>query len=644
MKIKKNGDRKKKIAHIIIGSVLCCVVLCSVLCVLIIAKIISRAPSMDDIKGQQGRYTSFVLDQDGSMIDTFTGIENVEYAYIDQIPDHLKEAIIAIEDPKFYTHQGVDFSKFTSSLFHREQSEYTEVDGSTITQQIIRNNYPLSEVNPIERKIDEAYLAMEVEKIYSKDDLLEYYLNNLQIGSDMIGVQKAAMRFFGEEVEDLGLTECAVLAAYIERPTYCDPCTNPESNWQGVKKVLDQMLEQGYISESEKEAALSSSPYEKINYIQKEDNEAPLHSDFVNAVYEQVVKDLQKQRGISQIEAKAMVYGGGLQIYTTQDTKIQEIVDRIMSDKNNYPEAIQNEGLQAAFVITDYQTGQVKALYGGFDEKQPGHFDYGTKALRMPGATFHILAGYAPAVDACGYTAESEVKDEKLNIALSNDKIYFPKNVGGGYSNANISLKEALAGTINTIPVKLVVDCVGIEKAYEYVSAFGFEHVTEEDQTPALPLGGLINGVTLLELNMAYGAIAHQGNYMSPLFYTKVEDREGNIVLDGTSETLRGKTQEVIDKKTADTLTQMLQYAVEKGTAQSVRSYMKEMPIAGQVGALMNQCDAVFVGYTPYYVGAIWSGYAQMQQIPTHDHYELALWGKIMNEVHQSYQVKSFEK
>ena len=131
---------------------------------------------------------------------------------------------------------------------------------------------------------------------------------------------------------------------------------------------------------------------------------------------------------------------------------------------------------------------------------------------------------------------------------------------------------------------------------------------------------------------------------MSPLFYTKVEDREGNIVLDGTSETLRGKTQEVIDKKTADTLTQMLQYAVEKGTAQSVRSYMKEMPIAGQVGALMNQCDAVFVGYTPYYVGAIWSGYAQMQQIPTHDHYELALWGKIMNEVHQSYQVKSFEK
>ena len=231
----------------------------------------------------------------------------------------------------------------------------------------------------------------------------------------------------------------------------------------------------------------------------------------------------------------------------------------------------------------------------------------------------------------------------KLSIQVGNGKLYTPRNGGGGYSNQLVTLKQALAKSLNTIPVRLVLDHVGVSTAYDYLKAFGFTHITEEDKTVALALGGLREGVTPLELNAAYATIANGGEYLEPIFYTKVEDREGNIILDKKMQ-VKEKTHQVIKEETAKALTQMLEYAVEEGTGKGVKIYMKEMPVAGKTGTTTGRVDLWFTGYTPYYAATIWTGSTELEHIVTNEEYQVPLWGMIMSEIHNENKTKAFDK
>ena len=698
MKTIDQVKHRKHLPHIIIGIVLTGLGTAILLAVLLVVKIIKCAP--DVLEGglkERTNYTSFVYDGEENIIDQFSGTESREYAYLEKMPKQLRQAVIAIEDKNFYKHNGMDLSSIGNALISNLKSGSIAEGGTTITGQVIKTSL-LPSGNSIERKIQEQYLAIQFEKLYSKDLILEYYLNGISLGQGTRGVQAAAHRYFGKDVSELNLTECAVLAAIIKFPTRYNPIHNPENNWRQVQVVLEAMEKQGYITETERVEALKFSPYERIQSVHQEALEKTAHSYFIDEVYKQVVADLEEQKGMSRTEAQGMVYGGGLHIYTTLDSNMQAVVEKYLNDEALYPESLYKVTLdyqiigtkadgtpikkvvygkvvdrweqiedfkktmkaewgittedqiheevlisqpqpQAAFVVTDYRTGQVKALYGGRGDKTPLSFNYATQALRMPGCTFKVLAAYAPGIDRGLYTPESTFIDEKFSVEVSPGNTYTPKNLSGNYTNRSMRLKDALAQSNNTIAVRNVYEGVGLEVTYNYLKAFGFKNLTEEDKTWALPLGGLTHGVSALELNSAYGTIANHGVYIKPTFYTKVIDQGGKIILDAQSEdSLKVRTHTVLKRATAANLNEMLEYAAKEGLDESLETSLSTMTAAGTIGLPGDSKDLFFVGYTPYYAATIWSGYSNPEKLTGHNNYQVRLWGKMMDEIHKLYE------
>lgn len=643
-------------------------------------------------------YTSFVLDADGNQIDTFSTADNRIYATLDQIPLDLQHAFIALEDERFYEHNGIDirgiFRAIVTNLKNRNFSE----GASTLTQQLIKNNVLTSE-KKITRKIQEQYLAIELEKLYPKDTILEYYLNTAALGQGVSGVQAASNRYFGKDVSELSLTECVVIAVITQKPTYYNPIKNPENNWEKVKLALNKMEEQGYITAEEHAAALLENPYDNIQEVHKEYEDKSTHSYFVDTVLEQVIDDLQSKLGYNATKATNEVYGGGLTIKTTMDSNMQAIADKYINDESLYPsslyelkvdysisvlkadgttftdsargiisgegeldawkaaqlekwgvtdaDTIQREAVikqpqpQAAFVLMDYRTGQVKALAGGRGDKTNLGFNFATDAQRQPGSTFKILAAYAPAIDLGQLSPGSILMDEPLEIKLSNGKTYNPKNWDGIYAGPT-TVRKAIYHSMNVLAVKTVKDIVGIDTAFDYLQNFGFTTLVDSDRVYALPLGGITNGVTALELNAAYAAIANDGTYVKPVFYTQVLDSNGKVILDNTGEVVAENSHTVIQSSTAHMLTDMMQDVINIGTGGRVKSYFTSQPVAGKTGTTSDNKDLVFAGYTPYYAATIWTGYDQPKPLNNANNYHLTIWAKIMNEIHEGLPRESF--
>ncbi len=646
-------------------------------------------------------YTSFVYDSEGTQIDTFSTSDNRIYATLDQIPYYLQKAVISLEDERFYEHNGIDIRGIFRAIVKNLQSGSFSEGASTITQQLVKNNILTSE-KKITRKIQEQYLAVQFEKLYPKDTILEYYLNTIGLGQGVSGVQSAANRYFGKDVSELSLTESCVIAVITQYPTKYNPILNPENNWEKVKVCLDKMEQQGYITAEEHAEALKEDPYENIQEVHKEFTEKSTHSYFVDAVLEQVIDDLQSKLGYTTTQANNEVYGGGLQIYTTMDSRMQEIADRYINDESLYPsslyelaldysvtiekadgtiltenatgtvdskseveawkqqqldawgvtsaDTIQRENMieqpqpQAAFVLTDYRTGQVKALAGGRGDKTNRGFNYATQATRQPGSTFKVLAAYAPALDLGKLSPGSTLMDEPYTIKLSNGKTYSPNNWDGQYIGPT-SVRKAIYHSMNVLAVKTVAEIVGVDVAYDYLLNFGFTTLTDSDRVYALPLGGITKGVTALELNAAYSAIANDGTYVKPVFYTEVKDANGNVILSNTGENVAANSHSVIKPATAHQLTDMMQDVITIGTGKAVQNYFTSQPVAGKTGTTSDDKDLVFAGYTPYYSATIWTGYAQPKSLSNGSgSYHLNIWAKIMSEIHEGYEYKSFPK
>lgn len=643
-------------------------------------------------------YTSFIYDCNGNQIDTLSGGENRVYVTLDKIPKYLQEAFIALEDERFYEHNGIDLKGILRAVFVNIKNRSLSEGASTITQQLIKNNILTSE-KKFTRKIQEQYLAIQYEKVYEKDLILEYYLNTISLGYGSNGVQAAANRYFNKDVSQLTLAESVVIACITQNPTKYNPITNAENNKEKCKIALDKMVEQGYITEAEKEKALSEDPYAKVQKTQQQYIEKSNHSYFVDAVVDDVIAKLQTKKAMSSEQANNLIYGGGLKIYTTQDLELQAIVDKYVNDSSFYPQAsyelkinysvtvkkangeilnlgaegiVKNEeGIEAfkktkleswgitsgdtieeeiitkipqpqvAFVIADQHTGHVKALSGGRGDKVGNRmFVRATQAKRQPGSTFKILAAYAPALDTGKLSPGSILIDEPYTIKLPGST-YTPKNWNGKFLGPT-TVREAIYNSMNVLAVK-TGQLVGIDTAFDYLRNFGFTTITATDKVASLPLGGLTDGVTPLELNAAYAAIANNGTYIEPILFTKVIDKDGNVLLDNTDPS-QINTHTVIKESTALLLTDMMQDVIIRGTGSRLRSTFSTMPVAGKTGTTTDDKDLLFSGYTPYYTATVWTGHDTPKRLRYGYSYHLDIWGNIMRDVHEGLEYKKFPK
>ncbi|GKX27986.1 hypothetical protein SH1V18_04660 [Vallitalea longa] len=678
--------------------------------------IIDSAPTIDYDKDIMPKgYRTFIYDQLGNEITSLHGTDaNRIYSPIDRMPIHLQDAFIAIEDERFYDHNGIDLKGILRAIINNIKSKDLTGEGaSTITQQVIKNNV-LSATQTFQRKIQEQYLAVELEKHVEKNIILESYLNTVALGRGTYGVQAAANKYFNKDVTELTLAESAVLASITKYPSRYDPISNPEKNHSRQLIVLDKMLEQNKITDAEYKKALTEDVYSKIEITNKSASSNANYSYFVDEVILRVKNDLVVKKGFTEEQAYDLIYTGGLNIYVTQDVNMQKIMDEEFLDESNYPpksedysvklmytlsvikngaetkhyykekefntdekaneyaeelkslwvtdgdEVISESKIlvpqpQAAMVITDYHTGHVKAITGGRGEKVGNQLlNRATSTYRQPGSTFKILAAYLPAIDTGQYTLATIQDDVPFSYSVSEDSE--PWEVNNWYDSDEYkynykglsSVRDSITYSINIHAVKTLMD-IGIDTSFDYLMKLGFTSLVERetingkvfsDKNYSLALGGITKGVSLLELTSAYGAIANNGNYVEPIFYTKVLDHDNNILLEND----QPDEVQVMKESTAFLLTDAMTDVVEVGTGTIVKFNSVSMPIAGKTGTSSDKKDLVFTGYTPYYVASIWQGYDTPKEQVYNRSYHKILWRKIMEEIHKGLPRKEFYK
>ena len=671
--------------------------------------IIDKAPKLELIAIEPNVYTSVIYDSAGNEIDKFHGEENREYITLDKIPKNMQKAIIAIEDERFYSHGGIDYKGILRAGYE------TVIKGnlqgaSTITQQLIKNNITQVTRNNIETKIQEMYLATKYEdeleaqlgsKKAAKDYILELYLNTIYLNHGYNGVQAASLGYFGKDAGELTLSECAVLAGITNSPTRYSPRINPDNNRARQIRILENMLEQGYITQSEYNEAYNDDVYARISEYDKtvEDTGASVHSYFVDGLFEQVSKDLQEQQNMSVAQANNLLYNGGLKIHSTLDQNIQKVVDETyLSDElfpnmeykidvsyivsignkntgqqehNEFKQIVKNKSdadsfvsskkaeiekslssgeeivaektnyavqPQSAMVILDYSTGEVKAIGGGRGEKLVNRgLNRATDSARQPGSVFKVLAAFTPGIDMGILTPATVFDDVPLDL-----NGYTPKNWYKNYKGLS-TVRDGIRDSMNIVAVK-AMNQAGIDKSYDYLLKMGFTTL-ENDNHASTALGGLTKGVTQLETTAAYGMIANGGKYYKPSFYTKVYDHNGNLLLEKQTE-----PTQIIKESTAYCVTDMMKDVISSGTGTKAKFKNSNMPIAGKTGTTQNTKDLTFVGYTPYYAAGIWLGYDRyddkiknMEALKDQS-VHLKVWQHIMEKIHEGLPVKDFQK
>ena len=688
--------------------------------------ILASAPDISAVDVIPTGFSTTVLASDGSEIATLVAEgSNRRSVTLDEIPKDLQHAVVAIEDERFYEHNGIDLKGIARALVADLKSMDFTQGASTITQQLVKNNVlseqwesentgDISKIEKMERqvqrKIQEMYIAVELEKkVDDKDWILENYLNSINLGNNTLGVQAAAERYFGKDVSDLTLSECAVIAGITKNPSRYNPILYPKQNAKRRKMVLDAMKKQGYITQKQYDEAMADDVYDRIS----EHNsgfETSMNSYFVDSVIDDVFNDLVKVKGYSESDAYKAIYQGGLTIKSTQNLDIQKICDEEVANAGNYEvgtkysfilsfqvkkadgsfKTYTNQTMlsyykaknknqdysinysseeacrdaiakyekdvlekgdklvdnseyifitaqpQVAMTIMDQSTGEVQAIVGGRGDKAGNRtWNRATKTTRQPGSTFKIIACYAPALDAGGMTLASVEDDAPFTVGSKTYNNY--DHTYKGFTN----LRTAITRSMNIVTVKTLQD-IGVDLGYQYAEDFGFTTLDENDKNLGISLGGLTKGVTNLELTSAYAAIANQGEYIAPSFYTQVLDHDGNVILDNTKTKERHR---VVKEETAWLLTDAMKDVMTAGTG--TRAYFGSgMVQAGKSGTTTSNRDALFAGFTPYYTCVVWGGYddnsKQMGGVGTS--YPKNLWRSVMKRVHENLESKDFEK
>lgn len=597
--------------------------------------------------------TSFVYAFDSEagdykVVEELHATENRVWASYEEIPEYMMDAVVAIEDKRFYLHNGVDWKRTAGAFVNMFLSMRGNFGGSTLTQQLIKNLTEEDEVT-IRRKLTEIFRALELERKYSKEDILEWYLNLVYFSQGCNGVQSAAQTYFGKDVSELSLAEATSIIGITNLPTYYDPYINRENNKKRQENILQQMYLQKYISKEERDSAIAEKLVFRRDFQTSTEPEKKYQTFFVDAVIEDVLSDLMEQKGISAKAATQLLYRGGYHIYTTLNPEIQAAIDEVFQNPEYWPELKTTEDAapQAAIILSNPETGDILGMYGGLGQKVGNRsWNRATMTTRQPGSAIKPLAVYAPAIEAGLITPYSVYTD--IPISVENEKAW-PKNYDSakvGY-RGQTTIMEAVQRSTNTIAANLVSKMTP-GRCFEFAKyTMGLTSLVEEKTigdkkytdigVASMSLGGLTNGVTVREMAEAYSIFPNRGIYSESRTYTKVVDSNGLTVLEKPQNSVP-----VLKEKTAYYMNALLQNVVTNGTGSNAR--LKNMPSAGKTGTTDDDYDRWYAGYTPYYVGIVWYGFDENKTIVTASGTSPAvpLWKAVMDKIHAQLEPKEF--
>ena len=588
--------------------------------------------------------------------------ENRIWIDLENIPQYMKDAAIAIEDKRFEKHNGVDFRGTVRAILSTLTGRGVQ-GGSTITQQLIKNVTGDNE-STVKRKVVEIYRALELEKRYDKDQILEAYLNRICLGQSCYGVEAAARFYFGKSASELTLAQSASLIGITNNPSQYGPFESEWSREQNRKReilILDAMLDQGKITQEEYDAAkaeevIFTNGYSNTgNYYgdavvdtsedqQQEATPAVAqyrarNSYFTDALIDDVIQALMDEFGYDHSTAENALFSKGYKIYTTQNYEYQKIAESVFEDLSNTPYTRTNskgetEQLQGAITIIDPYTGYVVAMVGGTGTKAIDRGLNWATTVRPCGSAAKPISTYAPALDQGVITGASTIDD--YPVLELNDSPY-PKNDNGRFQGL-VTVRRALVQSLNTCAVRVNM-ALGTWNSYDFMtSRLGFTTLTQSDseQVGAMALGGFANGVTTEEMAAAYGAFVNEGIYTKPRTFTRIEDSNGNVILENEIQ-----SNVAMKASTAALMNSILHDVVNGGTGSSAN--FSGMTLAGKTGTTNDQKDRYFVGYSPYYVGACWVGYESYSRVSSGGvNPAAALWNKVMSRIHENLEDKSF--
>ncbi len=661
---KRNEAAKKSGAgHVfaVIGKVIGTAFLTAFLAFLIFACLFAVYVKNDLSQQAEWAADSFSLDQTSviyyenpetgkyEVLQTLYGGSNSTWVEYDDIPKNLIHACIAIEDKRFEKHQGVDWVTTLRACFKMFLGK-SEAGGSTITQQLIKNLTGEKEVT-VRRKLVEIYRALEFEKTHTKKDIMEWYLNIIPLGENCKGVQSASRVYFGKDVKDLSLAECASLIGITNNPSRYDPYiseANTRENKERQEVILTQMLKQGYINQEQHDEAVAEELVFTNSSRDNSDTSDDYYSWFEDQVIRDVVSDLCDKTGYEYDIVYKMVMTGGYQIYSTVNPEVQAAVDAVYEDLQSLPATASSQQLQSGIVIVDNTTGDVVALAGGVGRKQGSLvWNCATQSLLSPGSIIKPVAVYAPAIELGLITPATVMDDTPYSFT---DSATWPKNLDSTYRGL-VSVEEAVAQSINTVPVKLVAQMTP-EYSYSFAKdkmglstlVSSYQSNTGEELSDvnlwALALGSLTRGVTVRSMTAAYASFANEGVWREARTYTVVKDANGQIILDNTQD-----SHVAMKDMTAWYITDMLETTVQTGTGTAAQ--LENMTVAGKTGTTSRDFDRWFAGYTPYYTSVVWCGYNDPEEIVLTDsetNPAIVMWKKVMEQVHQNLKNKAFKQ
>ncbi len=582
-------------------------------------------PLASDLKAFQPSLTTKMYDYKGQLItELFT--EQRTLIHLENVPDHLQKAVIAIEDNSFYQHFGIQLSGIVRSVMVNVLHKRYQQGGSTITQQLARNMF-LTRRKTIERKIKEIILALQIERTYTKKEILEMYLNQIYFGNGAYGVESASRAYFGKHIQDLDLSECALLAGLPRAPNTYNPYRNAERTTKRRNLVLAQMQRLGFISPQEAEAAKAK----PIQLASVEVSQAPYFVEYIR-------RQLEDRYGSNAL------YKGGLKVYTTLDMSIQQMAQDSMNEGvieaekiilPRMPKAAGHipETLQCALVISDPASGEIRAMIGGRNF-QESKFNRAVQAQRQPGSAFKPFI-YATAF-AKGFTQADLVLDAPVVFKNEQGHVWKPENFSSKFEGMTC-LRSALTHSRNIVSVKLL-DKVGIDNVVETAHRMGIASTLN----PYLTLALGASEVNLLELVSAYGTLANHGIHAEPISIVRVEDAEGALLEENAS-----FKQEGLDETTAYILTDVMQNVINAGTGYPVRRMGFKPPAAGKTGTTNDYTDAWFIGFTPDYVAGVWLGLDSHRSLGrgiTGGMVAAPIWGRLMLKIYADRAPKNFEK
>lgn len=552
--------------------------------------------------------TSIAYDVNGEVLSVLKGEKDVYYIPYEDIPIYVRQAIISTEDKRFYKHSGIDYRGIARAVVAMIQDGEVTQGGSTITQQLARTVF-LSNDRTWERKIEEMYIAVELEKKYSKEEILEFYINNVYYANGYYGIEAAAEGYFATDVGHLSLSQMIYLCAIPNNPTMYDPYTNPDNTLARRDRILATMLEEQIISESTYEEALA----ETIALVESEtvkNNYAETYTyycatralmELEGFEFQTVFADEEEQEAYERSynnlynSCNAKLFTGGYRIYTSIDLAAQEELQSSIDTVLSSFDEVSEEGiytLQGAAVCIDNTTGMVRAIIGGRRQDLDGYtLNRAFQSFRQPGSAIKPLIVYTPALER-GYTPDTTVVDEPIEDG--------PANGDGTYSGS-MSLRQAVALSKNTIAWKIFEE-ITPEVGISYLEAMHFAKLDANDKRLPASIGGFTNGVSALEMAKGYATIENGGGYRNPTCIIKITDADGEIIYQAD------QSETIIYKQNAcREMTDMLQTVITSGTG---RGYsLGTMPSAGKTGTTNDNKDGWFVGYTPYYTTSVWVGY-----------------------------------